>query len=239
MVNPRHVCPECSRGFRFPESKAGLRVRCPACKQPLTLPCRVKNIEPNTAPENRSAPKPSPKLLTDINLFLISAACIICSLSVLYAIYKLKFLPTPYYRHELLIPLTILIVALPPALITFWPLYNHYLATIKLHEETAARERKALKKLLDDAIQKLAQEPHDAGAQGTLTKLAMDYPILRPRIYEAALAATESADGSSSSKQFALVIGRIHYGGSRADGLPTTYDEAAIRNDISARTNEM
>lgn len=59
----------------------------------------------------------------------------------------------------------------------------------------------------------------------------------REDAYTAALTALAENPAESKLKVAALEAGRAHYGGMRADGRATIYDEQAISNDINARVH--
>jgi hypothetical protein len=164
-------------------------------------------------------------LLVAICLFLWMALNSTTSLSI-----KLLFLP-------------VFLVALAASIISNWMVSRDYKACqARAENERLEREKELQRELIERiryATEQLALNPNNPMSQSTLSLIAAEHQRYRAVIYDAALAAVSDASGSVSSKRFALEIGRLHYGGGRDGGLPTTYDEAAIRNDISARTGEM
>lgn len=58
----------------------------------------------------------------------------------------------------------------------------------------------------------------------------------RQAAYRRALSALASEPDDHRLRVAALTAGRRYYGGLRDDGRPTTYDEQAIANDLSARS---
>ncbi|AGY57112.1 hypothetical protein GKIL_0866 [Gloeobacter kilaueensis JS1] len=60
----------------------------------------------------------------------------------------------------------------------------------------------------------------------------------RSRVYKAALRILERHPESTEARVFALEVGRFYYSYDRKGGVPTVYDEAAIANDIAARSGK-
>lgn len=79
------------------------------------------------------------------------------------------------------------------------------------------------------------QDPLDAKQQNQITTLLSKFPELTQIGYDISLRSVQLSEGAASSKTYALEVGRLHFGSQRPNGLPTTYDEQAIQNDIAAR----
>src|SRR5438105_9025445 len=52
----RFACPSCNATLKAPEERAGARVNCPRCGQPLEVPAAPAAVEPHT--HVRAAPPP-------------------------------------------------------------------------------------------------------------------------------------------------------------------------------------
>ena len=107
------------------------------------------------------------------------------------------------------------------------------------NEQETARRRQLAASRMSEIFAELKADPGSKSVHRELIQIATAFQDFSSLIYDEALNAVESSPELSSPKQLALRIGRISYGGKREDGLPTTYDEQAIRNDISSRTDAM
>lgn len=68
-------CPNCQKVLKAPDEKAGVTVRCPQCKQPLSVPSPVAiNPSPTLAQRQEPSPPPPPLPVATGNLQAVSVA---------------------------------------------------------------------------------------------------------------------------------------------------------------------
>ena len=238
MTTLKHSCPECLRRFSYPDKRAGDRVKCPACKNPIKLPnAGLPSLPTKTSSVTHRADQPKvephvgykPTILSDSKYGLVILACIASPITFLIT-GMLLVIPSPDpFGWPINLLCFVSCLASGVLLVWSWTLYF-------LHNSALKQEQIRQFKL---AIEKFQNNPESVSTQNQLVELATKNISFRNQTYVESLAAVETTDGSNKCKQFAVLTGRLHYGGRRANGLPTVYDEAAIRNDISARTGDM
>lgn len=108
-----------------------------------------------------------------------------------------------------------------------------------IRRKEALRRHQALSERTQILLNQLNATKEDEIVLNELSAIANFDAILSHQIYQESLNAVERSNRSTRLKRFALETGRISLGHNRDDGQPTIYDEQAIRNDISARTDSM
>ena len=143
---------------------------------------------------------------------------------------------------ERIMGLTVVIIALGGCCIVLFFAFRAFIRSQKSERERAAKHTMQLHNAtsrLQQLYLQLVNSPDDASVHAELRQIVSTFPSFAAEVYVRALDAIESSKGAASTKRFALEMGRVSHSLNRPKGVPTSYDEQAIRNDISARVDSM